>query len=367
MRILALYTDAFGGYGGIAASNRHFLRGLCAYSRVKEVVALPLLQPESISSTLPACLDHRIEGVGGKATYLFALAKVLVRDRDFDVVWCGHINLVPIALAVKTLIGAPLLLNIHGVDAWTPTHRRTVNWSISHVDHVISVAEVTKSRFVEWSGFVSQRVSVLPNTIDFSGLAPGKKSPELLDRHGLGDGPVLMTMGRLVGQGRRKGFDRVLEVIPDLVDVYPDLEYLVAGKGPDRSRLEDKAYKLGVQDHVVFAGYVPESEKADYFRLADLYVMPSEGEGFGLVILEALACGVPAIGSTSDGTSEALQYGRFGSVIDPGDSDALIAAVRDVIDAGAEVDTEAICSYYGKAAYQERLHSLLDDFFGTQK
>jgi glycosyltransferase involved in cell wall biosynthesis len=169
-----------------------------------------------------------------------------------------------------------------------------------------------------------------------------------------------MTMGRLVGQDRRKGFDRVLEVIPDLLKDYPDLVYLIAGKGPDRERLEDKAAHLGISDHVVFAGYVPESEKADHFRLADAYVMPSEGEGFGLVILEALACGVPAIGSTSDGTSEALQHGRFGSVVEPTDRDALISAIRSVLESNVSVDQDAVRSYYGQEAYRERLHTILD-------
>ncbi|PEN12612.1 glycosyl transferase family 1 [Longibacter salinarum] len=360
MRILALYTDAFGGYGGIAAANRHFLRGLCAYPGVEELVALPLLQPEPITSSLPGCLDHRTEGIGGKSTYLRALTKVLLKDRDFDLVWCGHIHLTPIALVAKALLGAPLLLNIHGVDAWTPTHRRLVNWSVPHIDHVISVADVTKRRFIRWSGVSPQNVDVLPNTIDFSGLTPGPKSDELIDRYNLGDGPVLMTMGRLVGRDRRKGFDRVLEVMPELLNEYPGLTYLIAGKGPDRERLEQKATDLGVRDRVVFAGYVPESEKAEHFRLADAYVMPSEGEGFGLVILEALACGVPAIGSTSDGTSEALQHGRFGSVVDPADQDALMSAIRSTLDANTSVESAAVRSYYGKEAYRERQHALLD-------
>ena len=366
MRFFALYTDAFGGYGGIAAANRHFLRGLCASLRVEEVVALPLLQPEPVSSSVPGCIDHRTEGLGSKGRYLRALAKVLLRDRDFDLIWCGHIHLVPIALAVKALTGAPVILNIHGVDAWTPTHRHVVNWSVAHVDHVISVADVTKRRFVQWSGVSPQDVYVLPNTIDFSGLAPGPKSDDLIDRYELGNGPVLMTMGRLVGRDRRKGFDRVLEAVPGLLKEYPDLMYLIAGKGPDRERLEIKATDLGIRDHVVFAGYVPESEKADHFRLADAYVMPSEGEGFGLVMLEALACGIPAIGSTLDGTSEALQHGRFGAVINPADQKALVSAIRTVLDTNAAVDTNAVRSYYGKEAYRERLHALLDKIIGSR-
>lgn len=364
MRVLAIYTDAFGGYGGIATANRHFLRGLSAYPPLQEVVALPMLQPEPVTSSLPDALTHRTDGLGGKPTYLAALARLLTRDRTFDIIWCGHIHLVPLALAARLFTGAPVVLHIHGVDAWTPTHRRLVNWCVPYVDYVISVADVTRQRFTKWSGVTPDRCHALPNTIDFSGLAPGPKRPDLLDRYGLGDGPVLMTMGRLVSRARKKGFDRVLEVLPHLLDTYPTAHYLIAGKGPDRDRLEAKAEQLGVRDHVVFSGYIPESEKGDHFRLADAYVMPSQGEGFGLVVLEALACGVPVIGSTVDGTAEALQHGRFGTVVDPAGTDALREAIRHTLRKDAPVDTEAVRTYYGESAYRQRLHDLLDSLFG---
>lgn len=366
MRVLALYTDAFGGYGGIATANRHFLHALSTCPSVDEIVALPLLQPEPITQPLPRALTRYTDGLGGTGAYLRALTRLLMRDRAFDAIWCGHINLVPPALAAKAVTGAPVVLHIHGVDAWTPSHRRLVNWMVPLIDHFISVAEVTKERFTGWSGVAPERGHVVPNTIDFSGLSPGPKRADLLNQYGL-DGPVLMTMGRLVGRERAKGFDQVLEVLPKLLDTHPSLTYLIAGKGPDRNRLASKAEQLGVRDQVVFAGYVPESEKADHFRLADAYVMPSQGEGFGLVVLEALACGVPVIGSTADGTAEALQHGRFGTVVDPTDSDTLLQAIRRVLSEDTTVDTEAVRAYYGPSAYQLRVHAVLDALFaGTR-
>jgi glycosyltransferase involved in cell wall biosynthesis len=304
--------------------------------------------------------------LGGTGAYLRALTRLLVRDRAFDAIWCGHLHLVPPALAAKAVSGAPVVLHIHGVDAWTPSHRRLVNWMVPLVDHFISVAEITKERFTAWSGIPPERGHVVPNTIDFSGLSPGPKCPNLLAQYGL-DGPVLMTMGRLVGRERAKGFDQVFEVLPALLDTHPALTYLIAGKGPDRDRLESKAEQLGIRDHVVFAGYVPESEKADHFRLADAYVMPSRGEGFGLVVLEALACGIPVIGSTADGTAEALQHGRFGTVVDPTDHDALHDAIQKVLQDPPSVDPEAVRAHFGPAAYQHRVHAALDAMFaGTR-
>ena len=91
------------------------------------------------------------------------------------------------------------------------------------------------------------------------------------------------------------------------------------GDGSDRRRLEEKARTLGTEDKVVFAGYISESEKADHYRLADVYVMPSQGEGFGFVYLEAMACGIPVVASSCDGSKEAVMDGKLGLLVNPRD------------------------------------------------
>ena len=75
--------------------------------------------------------------------------------------------------------------------------------------------------------------------------------------------------------------------------------------------------RWGLSDRVVFAGFIPEAEKADHYRLADAYVMPGRGEGFGFVFLEAMACGIPVVGSRLDGSREALRQGDLGILVDP--------------------------------------------------
>jgi len=142
---------------------------------------------------------------------------------------------------------------------------------------------------------------------------------------------VIMTLGRLSADERYKGFDEVLEVMPRLISKLPDLVYLIAGDGSDRARLERKAAALGLQGHVVFSGHVPESEKADHYRLADAFVMPSRGEGFGFVFLEALACGIPVVGSKADGGRDALRDGMLGRLVDPEDSTELVEAIVQVV------------------------------------
>jgi glycosyltransferase involved in cell wall biosynthesis len=107
--------------------------------------------------------------------------------------------------------------------------------------------------------------------------------------------------------------------------------YLIVGKGDDQARLEGIAQRVGVADAVVFAGFVSEEDKPAHYALADAYVMPSVGEGFGYVYVEAMACGIPVVGSSVDGSRDALRDGMLGALVDPFDRPALVAATLDAI------------------------------------
>ena len=143
-------------------------------------------------------------------------------------------------------------------------------------------------------------------------ILPGPKPEALLARYGLKGRTVLLTLGRLPVQEKRKGHDEVPEVLPSLAEEQADIVYLVCGDGDDRARLEEKAWRLELNERVIFASYVPEEEKADHYRLADAFVMPGRTEGFGIVYLKALACGVPVVTSSADASQEAVRRGAAG-------------------------------------------------------
>ncbi|MCS4086133.1 glycosyltransferase involved in cell wall biosynthesis [Salinibacter ruber] len=358
MRILAPHPDSFGGYGGIAAASRQFLRAICKMDAVDEVVALPRTQTTDTDEPLPDALTWEWDSLGGMTAFVGALLRRLAVDRDFDLIWCGHLHLVPFALLARQWTGAPVAVHVHGIEAWEPTEKWLANKLVSRVDHVISVSETTLERLVAWSGLSPEQGTVVPNTIDFDGLQPGPKPTELEERYDLRDRYVLMTMGRLVGEERKKGFDRVLDVLPEVASERPDVAYLIVGKGPDRPRLERKAERIGVHDRVTFAGYIPEHEKSDHFRLADRFVMPSEGEGFGLVLLEALACGTPVIASTRDASRAAVAHGEFGAVVDPRDPTEL---VESILSKQTPPNPAAVRDRFGSAAYQARVAEVVSE------
>jgi glycosyltransferase involved in cell wall biosynthesis len=179
----------------------------------------------------------------------------------------------------------------------------------------------------------------------------------LAARYGLSGKRVVMTFGRLVSQARAKGMDEVLAVMPGLLARHPDLAYLIAGDGPDRARLEGLARAPALAGHVAFTGRIDEAEKAAHYRLADVYAMPSRGEGFGIVLLEAMACGVPVIASSRDGGRDAARDGLLGQLVDPDDPKALEAAILAALDEPKAVP--AGLDFFSLAAFRRRVADLL--------
>ena len=169
---------------------------------------------------------------------------------------------------------------------------------------------------------------------------------------------VLLTVGRMDAAEQAKGFDEILDALPALLKQMPDIAYLAVGDGSDRPRLQEKAVKLGLGNNVFFPGYVDESEKLEYYRLADVFVMPSRLEGFGYVFLEALAVGVPVIASKVDGSREAIRNGAWGQLVDPAQPAELIAAIREAL-ANPFVPNRAELEYFSTTAFERRCHEAL--------
>ncbi len=113
---------------------------------------------------------------------------------------------------------------------------------------------------------------------------------------------------------RYKGHDLVMEALPGLIAAGHDVVYVIAGEGDDRPRLEGLAYDTGIGDLVRFVGALPRATLIDAYRMADLFVMPSTGEGFGIAFLEAMACGTPALGLDAGGARDALCDGELGQM-----------------------------------------------------
>ncbi|HEX8620083.1 MAG TPA: glycosyltransferase [Thermoanaerobaculia bacterium] len=310
MNIVFLVTDAYGGHGGIALFNREF----CAAVNERITVIPRVIRGEV--GPIPPHVTFVADAAKSPLAYLRALAAA--RRSKPDLVICGHMNLLPVAFE------RPLLV-VHGIEAWK--QRRA---SLDKCRGIVSVSAITRDRLVGWSGYAGPTY-VLPNAVHLEQYGIRPKRRDLMERFNLDGKRVLLTVGRLDAGERSKGFDEVLELLPDLPQ---DVVYMIAGGGNDFPRLQQKSVDLGVAARVVFTGLFDERDKPDLYNLADVYVMPSRGEGFGFVFLEAMACGVPVIGSKADGSREALRHGELGLLVDPGNRAELRVAVLESLARG---------------------------------
>lgn len=319
MNILFLATDAYGGHGGIAYYNRCLAEALVEVASVEQITLLPRIVTEAPAG-IPPKVNFVVGAAGSKRRYLQALAAQVTQP--CQLVICGHINLLPLAAAISLLKRVPLVLQVHGIDVWqAPKALRRL--CMRQVSAVWSVSSYTRERMNTWAKLPASRYTIIPNTIhpERFGMAPKRR--DLLQRYGLQGKKVILTLARLDSRERYKGIDEILEALPSLLQQEPSLCYLIAGDGDDQPRLAAKARELGVGEHVVFAGYVPEADKADLLRLADVFAMPGRGEGFGIVYLEAMACGIPVVGSLLDGSRDALKNGELGQLVNPDDSESV--------------------------------------------
>ena len=327
MRILALVTDAFGGHGGIAQYNRDLLTALSASSRTSRIVCLPR-HAEDADTRLPAKIEQQ-SPVPARIPYALAATRLALSGQRCDVVFCGHLYHMPLAALVARLCRAPLWLQLHGVEAWA-CPSRAVRIAIRHAHLITSVSRYTRDRFLDWSRADPSRNKILPNTYN-PRFTPGPKPRHLMQRHGLDGRKIILTVSRLSAEERYKGHDKIIAALPAVLRHHPTAAYLIVGDGDDRSRLEQLTHHSGVSEHVVFAGRVPDEALVAYYRLADMFAMPSTGEGFGIVFLEAAATGLPVIGGNRDGSVDALANGEIGLLVDPDDpgelADALIASL----------------------------------------
>lgn len=305
---LALVSDAFGGHGGIAQYNRDFLSALAASAGITSITVFPRLAPDK-PVVPPKITQHNAH----LSRSMYAAVAILhVFAVRVDVVFCGHLYMAPLAWLLARLKGAKLIMQMHGIEAW-PHPTRFQRAAIERADLVLCVSRYTRGAVLKWADVAPERVVVVPNTVG-EAFTPGD-GVEMRTSLRIGAATkVLLTVARMdVGQ-RYKGHDRVIEAIPQLVAQGLDVVYVIVGEGDDRPRLEECSQQAGIAERVRFLGAIPPEKLAACFRMADLYVMPSTGEGFGIAFIEAMASGTSALGLAIAGANDSLADGELGAL-----------------------------------------------------
>jgi glycosyltransferase involved in cell wall biosynthesis len=232
-------------------------------------------------------------------------------------VFVQHLHFASVAYMLKHLTNVPYWIVVYGLEAWN-VKNPLLQKALHSADHILAISDYTRRRLVQEQQISPNKISLLPNPIDFNRFSIQPKPAYLLERYQLRpEQPVILTVARLAETERYKGYDQILAALTEIRQTIPDIHYVIVGKGPDQARIEQLILQRDLQGHVTLTGFVPDSELSDHYNLCDLFAMPSKREGFGFVYLEALACGKPVIGGNQDGAVDALCQGKLGILVDP--------------------------------------------------
>ena len=357
MRILALVPEAHGGFGGIATYSRDLIDACCELPRVTHVKLVPrIIRSEPLG--LPAKAEMLSAAAGGLARYMREVARAATRRAD--AILCSHVHLLPFAKLATLGRRVPIIGVLHGIEAWKPTGRLFVDSLSRKCDGLIAVSECTSARYRRWSGLTARQIEILPPAVHRDAFRSGPKAQYLIDRYGIAGKRVILTLGRLDARERQKGVDELVELMPQLRSEVPDLVYLIAGDGGDRSRLQAKVTAAGLDGSVQLIGRICEAEKADHYRLCDVYSMAGRQEGFGIVFLEALATGAPVVASVLDGSRNAVLEGKLGELANPDDPASLRAAILRALAKPRAVPE--LLEHFSFANFVQRLDGILHRF-----
>jgi phosphatidyl-myo-inositol dimannoside synthase len=328
--LIGLFTE-LNGTGGVQRVSRHLAAVLSEFATSRHLDYRLL----SLNDTREL---HRMS-VGGKEFVFtgcerskarFAATAIRAASRHGKLVLAGHPNLGPVAQTMKLV--APRLKTIicaHGVEVWEPlpAMRRL---AMRRANVVLAPSKDTANHVAE-QHVRRERIRVLPWALDpeFEAIpanAPAGKLP-----HGYPEGRVILTVGRWLANERYKGMDTLITALPRLLTRWPELQLVAVGDGDDRIWLEELAEKNGVNRHVHFLTGLSFQELSACYEACEMFALPSRGEGFGLVYLEAMARGKPVIGGAHGGAPEVIEDGVTGYLVPHGDAAQLATSIETLL------------------------------------
>ncbi|MDN3548751.1 glycosyltransferase family 4 protein [Mucilaginibacter aquaedulcis] len=288
-----------------------------------------------------------------------------------DIIILSHINLAIIGLLIKlTNPKCKVWAIAHGIEIWRPLSFIQKSL-LQRCDKIICVSRYTRQQMIQRQQVAKEACVVLNNAIDPFMKLPDtfEKAAYLLERYGLNDKHrVIFTLTRMAATEKYKGYELVIEAISYLKKQFPDIRYVLSGKYDplEDIRIHDLISQYDLSEHIILTGFIEEHELVDHFLLADLFVLPSKKEGFGIVFIEALACGLPVICGNADGSVDAIRDGELGKAINTDNLTELHACIADYLDkpltpAKRKQLQKQCLGYFNEAKYIDQLQELLHE------
>lgn len=264
----------------------------------------------------------------------FATYKIVKRD-NINVIHCGRC--IPegvIAFMLKKLLSIEYVVFIHGEDVENAATSRSLTYIVKRVlqnaDLLICNSKNSKRVLTaHWDVDITKVIIEYPG-VDTEKFKPADKNPTVRNNLGWSNRPTVLTVSRLE---ERKGHSNLIKALVNIKKEIPNILYAIVGGGPEKQKLEQLVETLKLEENVIFMSEIDDEIMLQCYQQADLFVLPNRDigrniEGFGIVMIEAQACGLPVIGGNSGGTPETIIDGETGIIVDARNIKELENAVK---------------------------------------
>ena len=276
-----------------------------------------------------------------------------------ECVFFTHIGLLRAERWVPRAVRAPYGVFLHGVEGWQTLPAADLEL-LRHAAIRLTNSQFTASRVRQANGGIGDLITcplALPDVPEISARRTTARQA--------------LIVGRLSAGERYKGHDQLIEIWPDVLARVPGAELVIAGDGDDRARLEARANRSAAASHIRFTGFVDRAALDRLYADASVFVLPSRGEGFGLVYLEAMAHARACIGSIHDAAREIIVHGETGLLVDPDDPrsviDALVRLLTDDVyrDACGAAGRQRLMARFSRDRFAQQVRTELDRVFDS--
>jgi phosphatidylinositol alpha-1,6-mannosyltransferase len=366
-RFLFLTLRIFSATGGIERMCRILGKAIHDIS-VKQGGSLAVLSMYDDTDLLysnPYFGDTEFKGYT-KNKIKFFLASIR-RGFKTDVVVLSHVNLAIIGWLIKLILPRKkIILIAHGIEIWE-SKSFFQNLYLRSIDKIVAVSNYTKEKIINKTNIAENRISVINNCID-PFLANDDISlyvEEWKKKIGISSGrPVILTLCRVGFKDREKGYVRVIESLKKVKDIHSDFLYIIAGDVEENEKkyLDGIIHEYGLNENILFTGFIEERYLPALFSLSTVFVMPSTKEGFGVAFLEAMFYDKSVIAGNLDGSRDALLQGQLGMLVDPYDINNLAKVISEVLSNPEKhkPDTNVLMANFGYSVYKGNFEKLFN-------
>jgi len=288
---------------------------------------LSLNDPNGMHEAEVGSIRFQFEGFE-RSKRTFSLEALKTAHKSLRLVVAGHPNLAVPAVAMRARNRRfRLVVQSHGIEVWNPLSRLR-RASLLRADCVLAPSRYTAQKLIQIQGVPERNIRVLPWGLDpvfleLTDNAAGLPLPESIPKT-----RYILAVGRWSSAERYKGFETLIQAMPALLRGISDLSLVLVGDGDDRPALEQLASELGVANHVHFVSGLSRAQLVSAYAHADLFALPSSGEGFGLVFLEAMALGKPVVGGNHGGIPDIIEDGVNGFLVPHGNLAQLLEKLK---------------------------------------